>query len=303
MAYQGRRAKKTPIYKKPGFWAAIGALVLILAMVIWVASILSSDKELIRKPDPTTEPTSQQPGENTEPTEEPTESPLPPNPYTPVDFDVLEDGIEVVLTGGEAVKGIDVSEWQGNINWQKVKDSGVEFVMIRLGGRGTESGEIYSDEYTQRNYEGAIAAGLKVGGYFFSQSITVEEAVEEAQYALEKVKNWDVQMPIAYDWEYVDSKARTGAMDSRTLTDMTKAFCDTIRDAGYETMIYFGRSQSTDMLILEELLDYPFWLAYYTTVMNYPYKVDMWQYTETGAVPGISGNVDMNLLFLYDETE
>ena len=298
MAYKGRRRKKkTPIYKRPVFWAAAIAMALILVLVIWVVMILSSDTPLIRRPDPTTEPTS-----GTRPPEE-TEETLPPppeNPYEPIDFEADEETGEIMLTSGNGIKGIDVSEWQGDIDWQQVKDSGVEFVIIRVGGRGTEEGTLYGDERAQEYYEGATAVGLKVGAYIFAQSITVEEAIEEAEYVLNAVKDWEVQMPLVYDWEYVDEVARTADMDSRTLTDMAKAFCNTIRDAGYTPMLYFGRSQSVDLLNLEELVEYPFWLAMYSTIMDYPYKIDMWQYTDEGTVPGISGNVDMNLLFTYE---
>lgn len=297
MAYKGRRTKKKPFYKKPLFWtvAVTGSLVLILAL--WVVLTLTTGGSLIRKPDPTTEPTSM-----TRPpaaTEE-TLPPPPENPYEPIDFDTNEETGEITLTSGEGIKGIDVSEWQGDIDWQQVKDSGVEFVIIRVGGRGTESGGLYSDDMANTYYEGATAAGLKVGAYIFAQSITVEEAIEEAEFVLDAVKDWDVQMPLVYDWEYVDEVARTSDMDARTLTDMAKAFCQTIKEAGYEPMLYFGRSQSIDLLNLEELVEYPFWLAMYSTIMDYPYKIDMWQYTDEGKVPGIAGNVDMNILFQYE---
>ena len=230
------------------------------------------------------------------------ETTVPPeeNPYGPVDFLLDEESQEITLLSGEGVKGIDVSSWQGEIDWQQVKDSGVEFVFIRLGGRGTTEGNIYPDEMREVYYEGAKAAGLKVGGYFFSQSVTVEEAIEEAEYALEAVKDWDVEMPIVYDWEYIGDGARTDNMVAGLLTEMAKAYCDTVQNAGYEPMIYFGRSQSEDLLILSELEEYGFWLAMYNPIMDYPYKIDIWQYTETGSVPGISGNVDMNLWLQYD---
>lgn len=297
MAYKGRRVKKVPIYKKPAFWMALVTLVLILVLVIWVYIALSSEVFTIRKPDPTTEPTSQtRPTEETEPTLPPPES----NPYEPVDFETNEETGEITLTGGDAVKGIDVSVWQGRIDWDQVKESGVEFVMIRVGGRGLSEGLIYNDDNAQEYYEGATAAGLKVGAYFFSQSVTVEEAVEEAEFVLNAVKSWDVQMPLVYDWEYMGEDVRTADTDSRTLTDMAKAFCDTIEAAGYEPMIYFGRSQSMEMMNLEELTDYRFWLAMYSTIMDYPYKINMWQYTDQGTVPGIEGNVDLNLMFTYE---
>ena len=295
MAYKGRRVKKKPIYKKPEFWVVVIVAALILALAIWVVSVLGGSGPLIRKPDPTTEPTSM-----TRPPEGETLPPPPKNPYGPIDFIHEEETGEITLTSGNAVKGIDVSEWNGEIDWQQVKDSGVEYVIIRVGGRGTEEGTLYGDGSAQTYYEGATAAGLKVGAYFFSQSITVEEAVEEAKFVLDAVKDWDVQMPLVYDWEYVDKAARTGDMDAMTLTDMAKAFCDTIRVGGYTPMIYFGRSQSMDMLILEELVSYPFWLAMYSTIMDYPYQIDMWQYTDEGTVPGIEGPVDLNLWFTYE---
>lgn len=297
MAYKGRRVKKVPIYKKPAFWLAIVAAVLILVLVIWVCIALSSEVFTIRKPDPTAEPTSQtRPEETTGPTLPPPEE----NPYGPVDFETDEETGEITLTSGNAIKGIDVSVWQGEIDWQQVKDSGVEFAIIRVGGRGMTEGGFYTDDNAQGYYEGATAAGLKVGAYFFSQAITVEEAVEEAEFVLDAVKDWDVQMPLVFDWEYMGGDVRTSKMDSRTLTDMAKAFCDTIAAAGYEPMIYFGRNQSMNMIKLEELVDYPFWLAMYSTIMDYPYKVDMWQYTDQGTVPGIEGNVDLNLMFTYE---
>ena len=297
MAYKGRRKRKKPFYKKPVFWLAAGTAALILVLILWVCATLFTGKPLIRKPDPTTEPTSMtRPSEETEQAT----SPLPTNPYEPIDFDLNEETGEITLVNGDAVKGIDVSEWQGKIDWEEVKDSGVEFVIIRVGARATETGEILEDDKAQSYYKGAKEAGLKIGAYVFAQSINVEEAIEEAEYLLDAVADWDVDMPLVYDWEYVDMYARTGRMDARTLTDMAKAFCETIEDAGYEPMIYFGSSQSQDLLILEELMEYPFWLAMYSPVMDYPYKVDMWQYTETGSVPGIDGYVDMNLWFTYE---
>jgi len=298
MAYKGRRVKKKPLHKRPGFWAVMVTLVLFLVLAVWTIGMLASGEFSVRTPDPTEAPVSmERPPEQTEETLPPPEA----NPYGPVDFMVEEDTEEVVFLSGNAVKGIDVSMWQGDVDWQQVRDSGVEFVMIRVGGRGTEAGSLYADDLCQTYYEGAKAAGLQVGAYFFSQSITVEEAVEEAEYTLEQIRNWEVDMPIVYDWEYIGDGARTDTMNARLLTDMVKAFCDTVREAGYDPMVYFGRSHSTDLLILSELVDYKFWLAMYNPIMDYPYKIEMWQYTETGSVPGISGNVDINLYFPWEE--
>ena len=298
MAYKGRRVKKKPLGKNPIFWVGILAVAVVLTLVILISSLFNPDKFTVRAHNPTTAPTSMEKPE-TLPTVE-TTTPPEENPYGPVDFMLDEETQEMTFLSGEGIKGIDVSSWQGNIDWQQVKDSGVEFVIIRVGGRGTTEGNIYPDEMCQTYYEGAKAAGLKVGAYFFSQSVTEEEAVEEAEYVLDVVKDWDLEMPIVYDWEYIGDGARTDNMVAGLLTEMAKAYCDTVKNAGYDPMIYFGRSQSADLLILPELEEYGFWLAMYNPIMDYPYKIDIWQYTETGSVPGISGNVDLNLWIQYD---
>lgn len=228
---------------------------------------------------------------------QPTEDPIPANPYGPLDFGY--DGDYMSCFAGNYMLGIDCSYWQGQINWQKVKNAGIEFVMLRIGQRGSEKGVLAEDKMVRQYYEGATAAGLKIGGYFFSQAISPEEAIEEAQFALDIIRDWDVQMPIVFDWEFLSDTARTANVDARTLTDCTIAFCNTIQDAGLTPMFYFNREQARTRLYLEELLEYKCWLAMYEDTMTYEYRVDMWQYTSTGSVPGISGNVDINLYFEY----
>ncbi len=224
---------------------------------------------------------------------------VPPNPYGPEDF-LLEDDYMTCLAG-DYMAGIDVSFWQGDVDYQKVREAGFEFVMIRLGWRGSKDGLLSEDEMVRKNLERASKAGMKIGGYFFSQAITPEEAREEARFALEIAKDYDLQLPIVYDWEYLNEEARTAHVDKETLTDCTKAFCQVIEDAGYEPMIYFNPVQSHKKMDLVELMDYKFWLAMYDSPMDYPYRVDMWQYSCTGTVPGISGAVDLNLYLLYPE--
>lgn len=240
----------------------------------------------------------------TEPTETTTHATtLPPpteNVFTPMDF--AYDGDYLTCLTDESLLGIDVSRYQGQIDWQQVKAAGVEFVMIRLGFRGYgTAGNLNEDPFAQENYQGAKEAGLKVGGYFFSQAISVEEAVEEARYAMQIASGWEMEMPLVYDWECLADDYRTVGVDARMLTDYTKAFCDTVEAAGYDSMIYFNPDQSRKQMYLEELADYGFWLAMYTDQMDYPYKVDMWQYTNEGVVPGINGSVDINLFFPYDK--
>ncbi len=272
-------------FTKPLFWQILLITAFVIATVVFLCIAL---QDVLNPPPP--------PVQETEPL---VQAPPEENPYDSLDFAIGDNGYLTCITG-ESLLGVDVSAWQETVDWQQVKDAGMDFAIIRIGGRGTTEGGLYSDSYLQANYEGARAAGLKVGGYFFSQAITAEEAVEEANYALELIRGLELDMPVVYDWEYVDETCRTANLDARTLTDCTKAFCRTIEDAGYEAMIYFNKDQSHKQMFLDELTAYPFWLASYTTQLDYPYKIDMWQYTDTGSVPGIEGNVDMNLLFTYD---
>ena len=229
---------------------------------------------------------------------ETTRETIPPNPYNEEDFTTNGETVECVT--GQTRFGIDVSYWQGDIDWEQVKDAGVSFVMIRVGWRGSEQGILSPDKKAQEYYEGARAAGLDVGCYLFSQAISVEEAVEEAEFALEQIRDWELSMPVAYDWEYISADSRTGSVDARLLTDCTAAFCERIKEAGYEPMIYFNVNQSHHKMYLEELTDYPFWLAMYDAPMNYPYRVNMWQYSNTGKIPGIDADVDLNIYFIYE---
>ena len=197
-----------------------------------------------------------------------------------------------------SVLGIDVSEHQEVIDWQQVKASGVEFVMIRVGWRGYTQGELFADTLAQTHYAGAKAAGLKVGAYIFSQATTPEEGAQEADYLLEQTKDWDIDMYLALNWEHVGEENRTAAVDARALTDITKAFCQTIAKAGLRPMVYFDAYLASSRLYLDELTDYPFWLAQYAEEMDFSYPVQMWQYTCTGRIRGIDEDVDINRYYI-----
>lgn len=225
----------------------------------------------------------------------------PENPYGPEDF--RWDGQFLTCTAGEARLGIDVSEYQQNVDWQAVAESGVEYVFVRIGYRGYSLGTIQADVMAAQHLSEARAAGLKVGAYFYSQAVSKAEALEEADFCVEFLKEHPLDLPVVFDWEYVSRSARTGDMDADTLTDITRTFCRELKAAGYDAMFYANASQSQSLLHLEELTDYGFWLAMYSTVMDYDYRVDVWQYTDTGTVPGIEGNVDINLHFTYDDEE
>lgn len=289
---------QTPVTKILVYIALAAALLLAVTVVLSLPYFsLGPASQATESP---TEPPTEAP--TLPPTEPPTEPEptLPPpgeNPYGPLDFQF--DGRYLKLIEGESITGIDVSAHQQQIDWEQVKASGVDFAMIRLGYRGYESGKLVDDKYAKANLEGAAAAGLDVGVYFFSQALTPEEAEEEAYYVLEAIKDYEITMPVVFDWEHVhDVNARTADMqDRRVLTDCAKAFLETVETAGYWPMLYFNRSQASRLLYLSELKDYDFWLAAYTSRMTYPYKIRMWQYTNTGSVPGIEGDCDINVFF------
>lgn len=196
------------------------------------------------------------------------------------------------------VLGIDVSEHQEVIDWQQVKDDRIEFVMIRVGWRGYTQGALFADTLAQTHYAGAKAAGLKVGAYIFSQAISAEEGIEEANYLLEQTKDWEIDMYLALNWEHVGDENRTAAVDARTLTDITKAFCQTLTKANKRPMVYFDAYLASSRLFIDELTEYPFWLAQYATEMEFSHPVKMWQYTCTGRVGGIDEDVDINRYYI-----
>lgn len=194
--------------------------------------------------------------------------------------------------------GIDVSYHQEEIDWQKVKASGVEFAFIRAGRRGYTEGVLTEDEYFRQNIQGARDAGIDIGVYFYSQAITPEEALEEAEMTLALLDGMELQYPVVYDWEVIpDAAARTDGMTAGTLTECCVAFCEKIREAGYIPMIYQNKRTSLLKLQLPELTAYDFWLAEYNPQATYYYDYQIWQYASDGRVPGIKGNVDLNICF------
>jgi len=227
---------------------------------------------------------------------EPENPTIPPdkNPYDKFDFQYNRNNY-LLLQNLKSSPGVDVSAYQGNIDWKKVKDSGIEFAIIRLGYRGYGSGKLVKDDYAVQNLNGARNAGLKVGAYFFSQALSIKEADEEITFMMDVLDGFLPDMPLILDWEIPTSDARTAGMDARTLTDIQKHYCEEVTERGYTPMIYFNWYQSEHLYYLSELEDYPFWLALYQDRMTYPWKVEMWQYTDKGYVPGIPGPVDLNV--------
>lgn len=196
----------------------------------------------------------------------------------------------------EALWGVDVSSHQGVIDWEQVADSGVDYAMIRLGYRGYVTGGICLDDYFIQNIEGAQDAGIDVGVYFFSQAITVAEAQEEANFVLSYLEEYDLQCPVVFDWETIGSStARTNGLSTDLLCDCADAFCHKIERAGYDPMIYFNQYDGYKKYDLSELVDYDFWYAEYSKTPSFYYNFQMWQYTSSGSVSGISGKTDLNI--------
>ncbi len=192
--------------------------------------------------------------------------------------------------------GIDVSSHQGDIDWQAVKEDGVEFAFIRAVYRGYGTGKIVVDEKFIENLEGAQAAGIEVGAYVFSQAISEEEVLEEASTVLNLLQGYELQLPIVFDVEKVsDSEARTHALSVEERTNLTIKFLEAIKAAGYSPMVYHNTEMGAMLIDLTKLTDYPKWFAGYNKEFYWPYEYQVWQYSESGRVNGIKGNVDLDL--------
>lgn len=216
---------------------------------------------------------------------------------------VLENGRYTYTENGEVKSrtGIDVSYHQGEIDWERVAADGIDFAILRVGYRGYESGALNLDEQFHTYINGALDAGLDVGVYFFSQAVTAEEAVEEANFVMEQLQRYDITFPVVFDWEIMESElARTNDIAPYTVTECAAAFCDTIADGGYTPMVYGSLKFALFKLDMSKLNDYGFWYAEYKDGHNepmYPYDFQMWQYASDGRVDGIEGDVDLNICF------
>lgn len=202
------------------------------------------------------------------------------------------------------INGIDVSEYQKTIDWQRVKAAGIDFAFIRVGGRGWgKPGTLYRDSAYDTNMQNAALAGVKTGIYIFSQAITREEAVEEAQYILSNIGTYTVTMPLVLDFEFASGSTDGGRLKNANLTkaeatNVCVAFCETIAAAGYTPMVYANPDMLNNHLNPATIsANYPIWLANYTTNTSYTGDFNFWQYSSEGKVDGISGNVDMNFYY------
>ncbi len=273
-------AKKKKSKKQPALWLGLLTIVSTLAVLTLLrlpqAGAPSAQTATTAPPPETTAPVV-----------------LPVNPYGAADF--RWEGAFLTCTAPDSRIGIDVSSHQGEIDWAAVAESPVEFAMIRLGYRGYATGIMNVDETARENLTAAEAAGLEVGVYFFSQAVSPEEARQEAEFVLKVLEGRALDMPVVYDWEFVTESARTGQMDGAALTECARVFCQVIARAGYTPMVYFNTHIAEDYLTLTELAEYDFWLAQYEQPLDFPHRIRMWQYSESGTVPGIQGTVDLNI--------
>lgn len=202
--------------------------------------------------------------------------------------------------GYRILNGIDISSWQADINWNKVKNDGIEFAFIRVAYRGYGTGALMPDETAIKNLEAARKAGIDVGVYVYSQAITTAEAVEEANYAVKFIQKYSLELPVVMDYEY----APGGRLEKAKLTDTQRTaicntFCSTVESHNYTGMVYANKSMLQDELHASDIANhYPIWLAHYTDETNYTGTYTFWQYSASGHVDGIDGQVDMDFWYL-----
>ena len=225
---------------------------------------------------------------------------VPANELTEDMFSSSSGSIRYIGSDYDVLRGVDVSEHQLDIDWKQVAASGVDYAYIRVGWRGYTEGGLFEDAYFERNIQGALDAGLHVGVYMFSQAVTVQEAIEEADFVLERIGKYNATLPVVFDWEKIEAaEARSHGLTMDLRTDCARAFCETVKSAGYVPCVYFNRNLGYYGYDLTRLTDYEFWFSLPESGFpNFYYACDMWQYSFTETVPGIAEPTDMNLWFI-----
>lgn len=225
---------------------------------------------------------------------------LPKNTYDFTKLMSSDDQMKYVEDGKSiSFIGVDISKYQGEVDFYQLKDAGIDYVMLRVGARGYSSGQIMIDEYFATNLQKATEAGLDIGVYFYSQALTEAEAVEEANVVIQNLAGYALQYPVAFDMEYVENDtARVEALSRADKTKITKAFLDTIQAAGYRAMIYGDKEWLIKRIDLSQLTDYDVWLSQQKDIPDYPYKFVMWQYTTSAEIRGIDGYANLNVCFI-----
>lgn len=226
---------------------------------------------------------------------------IPASSYEAESFVYNEDGRMVYNDKNVNYQtGIDVSAHQGKIDWDDVADDGIDFAILRVGYRGYGAeGNIKEDDMFRTNATAALKAGLKIGVYFYSQAITAEEAVEEADFVLDIIDEFDIDCPVVFDWENEpDMGMRTNNLSGDIITQCAVSFCEKVKAEGYTPAVYFNLTDAYVRYDLDKISDYLFWYAQYEgSAPLFYYQYGIWQYTNTGKVDGISGNVDINICF------
>ena len=223
------------------------------------------------------------------------------NTYGPDDF-AEEKGVVEFIGEGDSHVGISVNEKKGDIDWQQVKDSGVEFAMIRVGLREKIKGRIRLDTNFEKNIKGATDAGIPVGVYFYSKAVTDDEALEEAVFVLERVRGYSITYPIGIYWEYdlkedgsQDETSRTVRRNGEQVTGYIDTFCDRVKVDGFKPCYFAEKSMAYNRLNLGRLSNYDLWYGEYRPAPSFYYDFAIWQYTEEGKVPGIAETVPINI--------
>lgn len=198
--------------------------------------------------------------------------------------------------------GIDVAAHQETIDWSKVKEAGIDFSYIRIGYRGAAEGILHEDLEFENNYEGAKENNIQVGIYWYSQPISVEEAIEEADFVLDILGDRDIDLPIVYDLEetffYDGTQSRMRGLKPSEYTKMAVAFCNEILKNHHDVMIYTNLDWALNHYVWSELEDIPIWFAQYDTIPRFKRPFVMWQYSDAGRVDGIDTNVDLDIMFI-----
>ena len=223
---------------------------------------------------------------------------VPVSTLSPNDFRTV-DGVPT-YTGTDyfTYVGIDTSEHQWEVNWNAAAQY-LDFAYVRLGYRGYTEGGLFLDPWFETNLAGASAAGLDTGVYIFSQATNVSEAIEEAEFVIDHLRGFRVNLPVIFDWEKIDEEtARTTGLGELTLTDCAVAFCRTIENAGYDAGVYFNRYLGYYGFDLSRLTDYAFWVSVPGDFPDYYYACDFWQCSFTASIPGVTGEADLNLRFV-----
>lgn len=229
---------------------------------------------------------------------------VPVNRYDNAAFVKTDGRMEYVGGDRASLAGVDVSSHQGTVDWAKVAADGIDFVIIRCGGRYYGSGKVFEDKQFKSNIQGALDAGLQVGVYFFSQAVSQEEAREEANFVLQTLNGRELAYPVVFDWETPIPSEELPAEDLRAydisgeeVTRFALAFCQQMEKNGYTACVYTNKTMAYNTFNLEELKDYALWYAEYQPAPSLYYGFRLWQYSASGTVPGISGSVDLNLCF------